>query len=405
MHFRKSAVVLSVTLLAAVLGGAQQQASPSDALRRQLAVVERDRLWKCHPGYGPFEQLDWEVRSLQAERQGLLLEAQRTCDLLYHHLEVEQALSTERQSRQAQIAELAREFEANTEAEMVAIHNRFERQVAETMKGYGKPVSNPQDFQLMAVAQVTKFRLEKQKELGSRLQAEQQRLDLELARLEDEIAASTQAEKVNLQIKVQMGDDEAARRRLAALDEEMAAAKALRRQQLEGEMQAYAAQQKVQVEADILAFEQRLRQEYQQRLSAPPELSELRRQEQQALRKAQQARRTRLVEIVSDREREARQVFAKLVERHPLAHSKDAEVVPALFLDAPSRARLQQLSGLLETAQNKRRQAHHQLEVGIRGVVEQQAQKHGLAGVVTDYRFNLGLQDLTDSSLAGVSQL
>ena len=405
MHLKRSVVVLSLSLLAAILGGAQQRSAPSDALRRQLAVVERDRLWKCHPGYGQFEQLDWEVRSLQAERQGLLLEAQRSCDMLYHHLDVEQSLGAERQVRQAQIAGLAREFEAKTEAELLAIHNRFDRQIAETMKRYGKPVSNPRDFQLMAASQVTKFRLEKQKALQEGLQAEQLRLDLELAHFEDETAASTQDEKVSLQLRLQLAEDEVVRRRLAALDDQMAEAKIRRRQQQEREMLAYTSQQKALVEQEVLAFEQRLQAEYQQQLSPPPELAQLRRQEQQELRKAQQARRAQLVQIVRNWEQEARHDFAGLVQRHPLTHSEDAEVVPALFLDGPSRARLQKLSGLLEKAQGKRREAYHRLGAGIRHVVEIQAQKRGMAGVLTDYRVNLGLEDLTDSSLAGVSQI
>ena len=204
----KLRTLLLMPLVGICLAGATQE---SDVLRERIAIVERERLWQCHPGYGRLAQLDLEVRGLESQRHELLAQARFNCDTLVRRGEAQQLWDAQRLDLRRQMEATSREFQVSTEKEMAAIHARFEGKVAEIVKKSQVPSRE------MAAIALTRFRLEGQKELDQRVEAEYQRRAAELARQDDLAAVQVQEERVNLQLH----DDEQSRHRLQELDERM----------------------------------------------------------------------------------------------------------------------------------------------------------------------------------------
>ncbi len=365
-------------------------------MRQRIAIVERERLWQCHPGYGRLAELDMEVRGLEAQRQELLAQASFNCDALVRQGEAQQLLSSQRQAMRLQVETASRDFQARTEQELAAIHARFEGKVAEIVKKSQVPSRE------MAAMALARYRLEGQKQLDLRVQAEHQRRAGELARQDDLAAAQVQPEKVNLQLTLQLHEDESARRRLQELDERLASEREARHEVSRRELEAWVEEQRRQLDRDVIAYQASLAGELRHPAG---ELQALRLEESQQLQQVQKRGRAELVEVVRQIEGQARLEFERrmtdLKERHQLG----GELLPQRFLAPAQLARLRALPALIESARQRRRREAAHLAEGISQVVEEQAKARGIEVVLADLRANNGLQDLTDVCLAGVSQL
>lgn len=385
----KLRTLLLMPLVGICLAGATQE---SDVLRERIAVVERERLWQCHPGYGRLAQLDLEVRGLESQRQELLAQARFNCDALVRRSEAQQLWDAQRLDLRRQMEATSREFQVSTEKEMAAVHARFEGKVAEIMKKSQVPSRE------MAAIALTRFRLEGQKELDQRVQAEYQRRAAELARQDDLAVVQVQEEKVNLQLH----DDEQSRHRLQELDERLSFEREARHEASRRELEAWVEEQRAQLDRDVAAYQARLAGELK-----PPaaELQALRLQERQEMQRVQELRQAEMVEVVSQLEGNARMVLERRLGELTEQHHLGGELLPRRFLTSAQVARLRQLPGLIEEARARRRREAAQLGEGIEQVVGEQAKARGVEVVLTDVRVNNGLQDLTDVCLAGVSQL
>lgn len=387
MALRKTGFCLSLVGLLACWGWPNGQA---DGLRGELAVVERERLWKCHGSYTELEQLDRQLESLQSERIDLLSRAQVRCDRLFQEQHARQLWQAEQSQMQARVEQVTRQFKAQTEREMKDVQARFLSQLKASLP---EP-----DLQEMAAAAATRFRLEKQKELSLRLQARQRQLDEAVARFEDELSRQFQDEKVKLQVKLQLAEDESARRRLAAIEEELDARKAERRRLAEMEMRDYRSIDEGQLALEVREYEEGLRREIQ---PPAPDLSPL----ASRLRAVQKQRQAQLIQVVGSLEAAARDHFRAQLVRLRVVHQPAGEILPEAFLEPKERARLHKLAALVLEERRRRQAVYARLSGEIAPVVGEQARKRGLESVVTEVRLNLQLEDLTDVSLAGVSEL
>ena len=387
MALRKTGFCLSLVGLLACWGWPNGQA---DGLRGELAVVERERLWKCHGSYTELEQLDRQLESLQSERIDLLSRAQVRCDRLFQEQHARQLWQAEQSLMQARVEQVTRQFKAQTEREMKDVQARFLSQLKASLP---EP-----DLQEMAAAAATRFRLEKQKELSLRLQARQRQLDEAVARFEDELSRQFQDEKVKLQVKLQLAEDESARRRLAAIEEELDARKAERRRLAEMEMRDYRSIDEGQLALEVREYEEGLRREIQ---PPAPDLSPL----ASRLRAVQKQRQAQLIQVVGSLEAAARDHFRAQLVRLRVVHQPAGEILPEAFLEPKERARLHKLAALVLEERRRRQAVYARLSGEIAPVVGEQARKRGLESVVTEVRLNLQLEDLTDVSLAGVSEL
>jgi len=387
MALRKAGFCLSLVGLLACWGWPNGQ---SDGLRGELAVVERERLWKCHGSYPELAQLDQQLEILQSERLELLVRAQNRCDRLFQEQRARQLWQAEQSQMQDRVEQVTRQFKAQTEREMKDIQDRFLSQLKAALPG--------PDLQEMAAAAATRFRLEKQKELSLRLQTRQRQLDEGVARFEDELPRQVQDEKVKLQVKLQLAEDEQARRRLAAIEEELDARKAERRRRAEMELRDYRSIEEGQLALEVREYEEGLRREIQ---PPAPDLAPLAKQ----LRAVQKQRQAQLMQVVSNLEASARDHFRTQLARLRVVHQPAGEILPEAFLEPKERVRLHRLAGLVVEERRRRQTVYARLSRDIAPVVAEQARKRGLESVVTDVRLNLRLEDLTDVSLAGVSEL
>lgn len=365
----------------------------SDGLRGELAVVERERLWKCHGSYPQLQELDWKLGRLQSERIELLTRAQMRCDRLLQEQEAHRLWDLQRSQMQAQMEQATQEFKGRAEREMRAVHARFERQLKAAARVPDR------DLQMMATAAVMRFRLEKQKELSARLQARRRQLDELVARLEDDLGRRFQPEKVALQVRLQAHEEEAARARLSAIADEVEECVAARRRLAETELRDYTSIEEGQLAIEVGEYEQGLRREL---TPAAPDLAALQRQERHQLRSVQQIRQAELVQVVRNLEASARARFQDQLAGLRGRHDKSGELLPEAFLEPGERARLHHLPELMREARRRRQEVHAHMSSGIARVV---AERAGERGVITHVRLNLELEDLTDVSLAGVSQL
>lgn len=389
MRLGKPLLCLSLVGLLACLGWPNVK---TDGLRVQLALVERERLWKCHGNYPQLAQLDWQMSQLHSEQSALLSLAQIRCDRLFQEQAAAKLWGQQQSAMRAQVEQANREFQAQTEREMKAVQARFQRQMQAAVQ------VPDQDLRTMAAAAVTRFRLEKQKELSLRLQARGRQLAEEVTGLEDDLARHFQSEKVDLQVRLQVREDEGARRRLAAIAQEIDRCVSDRRQLAETELRDYTSIEEGQLALEVRDYEAGL--QAQMRTSAT-DLSALR----QELLSVQKLRQTQLVAVVRNLESRARSRFQEQLSGLRGRHHKAGEFLPEAFLEPKERARLQRLPKLIRELGQRRETVSAHLGQGISQVVGEQAQRSGFQAVLTDARLNLQLEDLTDVSLAGVSQL
>ncbi|MBS2037003.1 hypothetical protein JST97_18580 [bacterium] len=380
-------------LLGVWLVGATQE---SEILRQRVAVIERERLWQCHPGYARLAELDLQLTGLEAQRRELLGLARQNCDSLALREQARQLWEAQQMEMRQQVDRVSKEFQGRTQQEMASIHARFEGQLAEIVKKSQIPSA-----EMLSMA-VTRFRLEKQKNLEHRLQAELQRRSVDLAQQDDQAASQVQPEKVNLQLALQVQENEQARRRLQELDERLASEREARHQATMREFETWADEQRSGLQREVANYQLRLSGQGQ---TPVKEFLAVREAERQELQRAQKLRRTELVEVVRRLESAGRLQFEQRLSQLQSSHWPAGELLPQRFLAPAEAARLRQLPARIQAARELRRREEARLSRGIAQVVGEQAQARGFEVVLTDLRYSSRLQDLTDVCLAGVSQL
>ena len=323
----RSLCCLSLVGLLACLGWSN---SKSDGLRAQLAVVDRERLWKCHGKWPELEQADLRLGRLQLERAELLSRAQWRCDRLFQEKAAQQLWEGARSDMRLQVEQVTRQFQAETEQEMKAVHARFEAQMKAAVQVPDR------DLQVMASAAVTRFRLEKQKEVGARVLARRHQLDETVTGYVEELQRQFQPEKMNLLVGLELREDQAARRRLSEIEQLIDTRAEARRRLAETELSDYASIEQGQLALEVRDYEESLRREVQPRM---PDLTALQSQERGKLREVQQTQRARLVAVVHDLEASAMDQFRKKVSRLKAVHRPLGEILPGAFLEPQERQR------------------------------------------------------------------
>lgn len=384
---------LSLVGLLACLGWSN---SKSDGIRAQLAVVERERLWSHHGAWPELERADLQLGHLEAERSELLARAQFRCDRLFQEKAARQLWEDACSDVQLQVEQATRQFQAETEQEMKAIHARFERQMKAAVHVPDR------ELQSMAAAALTRFRLEKQKEVAARVLARRHQLDAEVAQHVDDLQQQFQSEKVNLLIGLELREDPGARHRLSEIEQALETHSAARRQLAETELSDYTSIEEGQLALELRDYEAGLRRQLQPQM---PNLTALQSQERGRLREVQRVQKAKLVAVVRNLEAIAKDRFRRQLSDLKPVHQSAGEILPEAFLKSSERQRLRRLPQLIVQAGQTRRRVAAHLGQGVGEVVAEQAVKRGRQAVLTDVRVNLDLEDLTDVSLAGVSEL
>ena len=389
MRLRKSILCVSLVGLTACLSWSNAR---QEGLRDQLAVVERERLWKSHGAYPELEQLDGRLGRLQSEQADLLARARWRCDRLFQEQAAHRLWNEQRSQLQGEVEHATLDFKVRTEREMKEVHTRFESQLKSAAR---LPAG---DLQTMAAAAVTRFRLEKQKEMGQRIGARRQQLDEAVSNLEQDLQARYQDEKVNLQVRLEVREDGAARRRLAEIEQEIDTRVSDRRRLAETELSDYVTIEEGQLNLEVRDYASGLRAQLQPSM----DVARLQSQERTQLAQLQKARQAELLTVVQNLEAAARDRFQSQLKGLKPKHHRAGEFLPEAFLSREERARLGKLPQEVMEVRRHRRELDQKMTVAIGRIVGQRAQGRA---VLTDVRLNLGVDDLTDVSLAGVSEL
>ncbi|MBT9582271.1 hypothetical protein IV102_02910 [bacterium] len=414
-HLHKMGLVGLLTLIGCLVGRAQP--SPAE-WKHQLATVESERLLQSHPSYSKLLGLDEEMRELVASRQHIFDQARQKAIREGRNsfqkilIEARQQLESEQAAVKREIEGLARSKQAETARELAEIQTQLETDLKKLQSGLSEQST---DLQIMATRSLSVFKLEQEKSLKLSLDGERERLDGQLAAYEDQVGARYQDEKLSLHMKLQNNpspdDEKAIRQRLNAIEDEMAATKVEKRKATEEAMLTFHKQRRAEFEQNLTNYEARLRLEYESKLKPPAQAMETIRKAQQTMRLTAKTRKSELVARINEMEADARiDLATKDSEIQRQLRKVEMEIRWAAsqsskHLDKPTLAKLAHLDQQISQLISRRQQLSQNMHSGLTAVVGQVATKNSIQCVIGQCILNLHLEDLSDRSLAGMSQL
>ena len=454
-RLRGLGLVGMLALVGCMAGGAQTPTptpTPGQTgfdIRTHLAVVEASKLLEQHPDYEKFKELETQVLKLEGEKRDIADTAKK--NILKNSrdtfLKAYKDARAEMEAEQAQISGemegLARALQGQMGAELGEIKARLDKDLQSEIQKYRPPETvklndvgaqavgeYSENLRLMASRNLTAHRLEKEKAIKAEIDAERNRLDQQLAVYEDEVSLRYQEEKLNLQLKMQNNPSEdvekVTRERLNVIDDEVAAAKVDKRKEIEAAMATFHDQKQAQFEADVKAYENRLKDEMIAKVGGrrtqlenqpgtsqapPPEVKAKIEAAQATFQQAMDSRKAELMGKMKQKESEARaRLEAKQEQIKARLGSLEKELESQLskrtdFLDKKSKEKLKQLDKDLEKARADRKVVYDKMRADLSTMVGKVADKKNIPCVIGTCVTNPGLEDLTDLSMVEVKQI
>jgi hypothetical protein len=428
---------------------AAQSATPASTdLSKMVAVVEGAKLRDAHPDAEKLRDLEKRVEELREEVREIPMRDvmdMRKKGVGTFRTALEQAraeMEAEKASINGEMAGLAAALNAKAQAEMNELKVEWERKLEGVMKASGAaPPSTPEDtapvslgeweqnLKIMASRNVTARRLELEKASSNELAAERNRLDQQLAAYEDEVSLKYQDEKLNLQMRMQNGPTEevekATRERLNQIDDEIAAAKASKRQEVEASMEAFRNQKQASFEKELASYEANLMAELRskapnladrpKRPTAAPQISaEAKAKVEQAQREMASAMAARKAEIEGQMSARGNEARARLEAKAKEVEGRLKELERQLQEDMERRSKnlsqkakqqLEKAKAELKKAEADYKVVYDKVQADLAAAVGKIASKQNIPCVLGTYVVNVELEDLTDLSVVSVKQI
>lgn len=420
-----------------------------EAFQQEVAVVDAEKLLQLHPDYENLRRLEQEIRDLEVRQEEIPKEAfakvrdkgQSTMEKAYNQAKAE--MEAEQAAISGEMDGLARALQLQMSSELNEIKAKLDRDLQESIRkvqGSQDPLKQTdvgnndmgeygENLKLVAGRTLAARRLELEKASQGELTAERNRLDQELASFEDQIGARYQEEKLNLQLKMQNNPGEevekATRERLNAIDDEISAAKATKRQEVDAAMEAFRQKKQSAFDSEIAALEASIRQEMAAKVAqkqgqpiprpgaapVPEEVKAKIAAAQSRMESEMASRKAELQARMSQKENEAR---ARLKEKADQIQKRLTELNTQLqkqfagrtdFLDKATKAKLEQVKQDLEKARADRKQVFDKMLADLDKAVGKVAEKKNIPCVVGQFVVNNDLTDLTDLSMVEVKQI
>lgn len=449
---------------------AHAQSTPApDAGAYKFAVVDLQSLLKNHPEFENLKQIDEQLHDLREEKELIpILGAKGARDKFYGKMEeqVKKAkaeMEAEKAQVEAEMAGLAASLQGAMNAELKRVQGDYDGQIQALIDKYRKKNAPPPQSQPEAVAppstrpaaasvdqyreglllvrqrNLTAKKLELEKSIRSEIEAERGRFDQQMAATEDQIAGQYQEEKLNLQLKLQVTQDEAEQQklqdRLGVISEEISSKKAARRAELEASFDAFRDGKNKEFAAQMASYTNQINSEVARQVDGwrPPERQQAPQQPKPQQPQAPMAPPKEIEEKIAQaradikgkmaaKEAELRGAMeAKSQEARARLMAKQKEIqarleayqeeLKELFeqskknLDAKSKEKMAAIDKQIEKVQKERDALYDRMVADINKVVAGVAEKKDVPMVLGQVVYNRTCEDLTDFSMVGVKQL
>lgn len=412
-----------------------------------LGVVDLDALLEAHPEHERLDQLDQELAVLRQELELLpWSDARAQGDRAQQTMKAElekgrKELEGEYRRVTRELSSLGASMGARLRREGEALQAQYKARLETEMRKL-RPEESPLgqdasqklkgflgDLQMVRQQRITAHRLELEKASQARLEAERQRVEAEVASFENALMREHQERKLNIQLKLQVAEDpeqEAAlQAELSELGDQEYERKEARRAELFKELEQLRGREKVRLEAELTAYEDRLNREVQQKVVAersrlagratspaavPAEVQRKIEQVRGSINTEMAARKAKMEAQMKARQAQAQRRLEKKraqVEARIQATSRQLKAMVEKAgeeVSAPTRERMDAVEAQLRTVEAAREELHAKMLADLQEKVGQAALKQGVPSVVGRYVVNVGLPDLTDLSVVAIKQ-
>lgn len=291
-------LVVASVLATGMVGGLRAQDARSTVVEQlggTLGVVDYNNLLQAHPDYERLAQFDQQLSGLKAELEAIpLLERDDKLRAAREKLQKEglkaqaemeaesNAIAAQMNGMSAAMKNKMDALAAQRQAEMEAkIRDYIKKNGGATQEEEAPPQNvistsdQAKNLMLLRERKNQAIQLEVEKAHRERVEAERARIDSEIAAYEDEVMRSHQQEKLNLQLKVQVAQDEAEQaelqEQLGAISDEEERLKDAKRAELEAGYKAFRAESDASQSAEIKQKQAAVDREVKAQLGAIPD--------------------------------------------------------------------------------------------------------------------------------------
>jgi len=429
----------------AAWAGEADQAAGDEDLR--LGVVDFDSLLRAHRDFERLSQLDEQVSILEQELAFLPLGDQRRVvnqSQKRMQAEVERArreVEAEYERINAEMQGLSASMKAQFEKEGQSLQAHY-RSVLEERTRHLRPA--PVELQGDTKARMEAFladlsavrqqrlmarRLELEKQMQSRMEAERARVESELAAYEDQIMRQNQERKLNLQLQMQTAMDAEKeadiQEQIAAIGHDEQALKDARRGELHQQLEAAGNREQAELVAQLQAYEASLNSEVQQKAAAErnrlaglpsqaapmaPDVQNQIEEVRATLAAEMESRKQRMQETMQARSQEARERLkskqAQVEKRLQALQGQLKELVEksADQVSEDTQRKMDEVKARVAALKAQRKGLYDQMVADLSDKVGEVARKHEVPSVIGRFVVNLGCTDLTDLAMVAVKQ-
>lgn len=442
-------LLAGVTLGAFSPASSQNESGPVDL---QLAVVSYDQLIQAHPDFTSLSQLDERLKLLSEDRAMIEVRAKRALmaeagqEMKQAVAEGEQEMMAEKQRIESELAAISAGMANQMQAEMNRLQAGYEKELEEAIKKLGAGASTQEmpvadsvqgqvkeyleNLSLVRERNLASRRLELEKQVQAEILAEQQRLDAEVATYEDQLAGKYQAEKLNLQLKVQNAADDAERSeaeaRLGAIADEINAAKTARRGEIGQQMSTFRTEKASWLEAELANYQKTLDTEVQQKLAAKrvelggappkaagpaPEIAAKIEQIQRSLQGELEVKKANLRARMEAESKAAGETLRKKQQEIEKRLRETEEELTARIeaqaenMDDDLKAEIDAAEKEIEEAESQRDALYKKMVDELNKTVGEIAEKEKTPMVIGSFVVNRDCDDLTDKAMVAVKQM
>ena len=444
------AATLLLTAVVVLRGGMPEEAWAAEQATVEdlhLGVVDFDSLIRAHGDYERLQQMDEQIDVLKQELTFLPLSDQRrVVDQSQKKMQAEvnrarAELEGEYRRINAEMQGLSASMQAQLQQEGAALQAHYQGVLEQRLRPLqpaavelqGDPKAKMQAFlaDLAAVREqrVMARRLELEKQVQQRLEAERARVESELASFEDQIMRENQQKKLNLQLQLQTAtapEQEAAiQEQLSTLGDDEQTRKDARRSELFGGLDSTREKEKASLDAEVAAYERQLNAEAQQKAAAernrlaglptrapvaPPDVQRQIEQIRATINGEMESRKAQMQSAMQSRSAEARERLKKKqaeVEKRLgdlQAQLKDMVEKSADQVSDDTRKKMDDVKARLEGLEKQRKELYDRMVADLSGKVGEVAKKQDIPAVIGSCVANLGCKDLTDLAMVAVKQ-
>ncbi|MDQ7824795.1 MAG: hypothetical protein RDV48_18500 [Candidatus Eremiobacteraeota bacterium] len=427
-------IFLAVTKLPGLLTGTEGKDS------QKVGVVDFGKLLKAHQDWKKLDGIDKQIADIEQKMNNApsgmqklgLEQAER---LKKAQIQAEAELKQEISGITSSLEKQKAAFEAQMAGEVKKIQEEMSKLKAQAKNAQGqtppeqiKPYSEQmkdfsRDLIILRDRQVAAKRLELQKKAKEKIDADKGRLESELSSYEQQLARENQQEKLNIQLKLQVNQNDEEhqhlKEELAKISDEESRLKEKKKNEIAAEMDKLGNVEMDKIDKEVLAYKAKIDQDISAQLSrkqvqlgggkepivaSNPALSEYQRKGME-LTKAFQAKQKEMeAKLLSANEDSRRKLEEKKRTLESQLKTLEKSVMKEVLqnrdklakteMERMERSRLQ-----IEKLQRERGKLYSAMESDIKDEVALLARKERVPFVVGMYIVNVEGTDLTDKAL------